>query len=204
MDAQAASAAAAFLGEDGLAEAASALVPLAPKSVEAAREAYARRFGFVVSGEWPPFEVEYEERTDVFHRTQALADIAGFYRAFALESLPGERPDHLAVEAEFLRYLLERAVAARRLGHGAEKEGILDDAYRAFFRDHAGAWMGAFAAHLRPGPDDLYAAAAPFLSALVEAERVRLDLPPPAPREPRLVPLPEAPGETSCGAACGM
>src|SRR5262249_45823836 len=43
---------------------------------------YDRIFGVVFSKECPPYETEYHTTTDVFFRSQQLADIAGFYRAF--------------------------------------------------------------------------------------------------------------------------
>jgi TorA maturation chaperone TorD len=193
-DVEAAEAAAQYLGEPRLARAAARVGLALPVKTAEIRDGYLRIFGMVASGEVAPYEVEYEEKTNVFFRTQQLADIAGFYRSFALDAMPGERSDHIAIEAEFLQYLLERKIAARRLGHGREKEALLDDAFLKFFRDHFGRWAASFARGLyslarKRGNDRFYPAAAIFLKRLSEAEARRLKLPEPALRAPNEVDL---------------
>jgi TorA maturation chaperone TorD len=205
-DVEAAEAAARYLGEPKLASAAARVGLALPVKTAEVRECYLRIFGMVASGEVAPYEVEYEEKTNVFFRTQQLADIAGFYRSFALDAVPGERSDHIAIEAEFLQYLLERKIAARQLDHGREKESLLDDVFLKFFRDHFGRWAASFARGLYTlartrGGDRFYPAAAIFLERLSKAEARRLKLPEPALLAPKVVDLSVAAScdEGGCG-----
>jgi TorA maturation chaperone TorD len=72
-----------------------------------------------------------------------LADIAGFYRAFGVEITPGtERPDHIAVELEFMHLLAVKEVVAAGREDGGEHARICRDARATFFRDHLGRWFG--------------------------------------------------------------
>ncbi len=173
-DVDTAEAAAEYLNEPKLARAAARVGQTLPARKEEASAVYMGLFGMDVSSEASPYEVEFEKKTDVFFRTQRLADVAGFYRAFALDAMPGERPDHIAVEAEFLQYLLERKIAARRLNHGPEKEAILDDAFQSFFRDHFARWAPSFARRLytiaQARDDSFYPAVALFLERLSKIE----------------------------------
>lgn len=51
----------------------------------ALESAHAACFGHAVSKDCPPYEAEYGQ-AHIFEKTQTLADISGFYRAFGLES----------------------------------------------------------------------------------------------------------------------
>jgi len=179
-DARAAEAAARYLGESKLAGDAERAGKALPATLEDARTVHLNVFGLANSSESTPYEIEYFQKINVFSRTHQLADIAGFYRAFALDSVHGERPDHIAVETEFLHYLLERRIAAHQLNHGQEKESILDDAFKDFFRDHFGCWSLAFAnclsALAKTRGDEFYQAVALFLEHLATAETSRLGL----------------------------
>ncbi len=192
-DVDTAEAAAQYLDEPKLAQAAAQLRQTLPAKKTEASAAYLGVFGMDVASEATPYEIEFEQKTDVFFRTQQLADVAGFYRAFTLDAMPGERPDHIAVEAEFLQYLLERKIAARRLNHGPEKEAILDAAFESFFRDHFGRWAPSFARRLyalaQERGDRFYPAAALFLEHLSEVETQRIGLSKADLRAPRIAPV---------------
>ena len=119
------------------------------------RAEYDRVFGLVVPKECPPYETEYHPTQETFVRSQQMADIAGFYRAFGIEPAQSspERPDHLALELEFMAFLLTKkrlALAAVELDpEAAEQVSICDRAQRDFFRDHLAWWVPSFAAGLR-------------------------------------------------------
>jgi TorA maturation chaperone TorD len=163
-----------------------------------------RVFGLVPARECLPYETEYHATAEPFFRAQQLADVAGFYRAFGLEPsrCSPERPDHLALELEFMAFLLMKkrlaAAAADGDNEGSGRAKVCAEAGAAFFRDHLAWWVPSFAAGLRrKAGRGLYGEVARVLAALVPVERRRFGIP--APR----LPLRAAPVETPEGqAAC--
>jgi TorA maturation chaperone TorD len=150
---------------------------------------HTRVFGLVVSKECPPYEVQYCPQTFSVFRSQRMADIAGFYRAFGVE--PGrdapERVDHLACELEFLAWLVAKELHAREQqgDEWTERSETCRDAQRDFLAEHVAWWVPAFsralgdrARSLDPLPR-LQAALAPALAALIPAERAALGVKPP-------------------------
>jgi nitrate reductase assembly molybdenum cofactor insertion protein NarJ len=84
-----------------------------------------------------------------FRQSQELADLAGFYQAFGFRmgGKVRERPDHIAVELEFMYLLCLKEAYAR--AHGSiEQAEITRKAQAAFLKDHLGTWIDAFAASL--------------------------------------------------------
>lgn len=155
-----------------------------------------RVFGLVCPRDCPPYETEFCPQTFSVYRSQQLADVAGFYRAFGVEPsrVRPERHDHLSLELEFMAFLVARELHARDFpGPGAEEHAaVCRDAQRRFVADHVAWWMPAFALALRRRADGIAdesgLAAAPgsylgalgvLLAAFVAAERAILDLPPP-------------------------
>ena len=124
-------------------------------SPQALRAQYDTVFGLVVPKECPPYETEYYPTQETFGRSQQMADVAGFYQAFGIEPAQSspERPDHLALELEFMAFLLlKRRQAIAATDHdpeAGEQASICDRALRDFFRDHLAWWLPAFAAGLR-------------------------------------------------------
>ncbi|HZT81652.1 MAG TPA: molecular chaperone TorD family protein [Gemmataceae bacterium] len=178
-----------------------------PPTQDALRDEYDHVFGLVLSRECPPYETEYLPNEETFFRSQQLADISGFYRAFGVgpsHSRP-ERPDHLALELEFMAFVLTK----KRLAFGPEGDGaeaveqaaVCDDAQAKFFRDHLAWWLPSFAAALRrKAGSGFYAAVAEVLAALLPLERARFGvLPPRLPLQPALI---ERPEEQSGCAGC--
>jgi TorA maturation chaperone TorD len=88
----------------------------------------------------PLYETEYG-RMRGMSKGNDLADIAGFYRAFGLQSAETdadkEMLDHFSVELEFYAFLLAKEDA---LDEAAEADGVavVRDARRAFLVDHLG------------------------------------------------------------------
>ena len=113
---------------------------------------YQQIFGLMVSKKCPPYETEYCPQTFSVYRSQQLADIAGFYRAFGLEpslDMP-ERHDHIALELEFMSWLIAKEDYAFQ---SAEKVATCIDAQRSFLKEHLAWWAPAFAQALRPRAD---------------------------------------------------
>jgi len=121
------------------------------------------------------YETEYGLPHE-FRHSQELADIAGFYNAFGF-SIGGavhERPDHLAVELEFLYVLALKEAYAIQKGLPEQVE-ICVDAQRKFLQDHLGHWINWFAASLANlHPDSRYATLAQVAVACVNADVARL------------------------------
>lgn len=152
-------------------------------------EDHTRVFGLVVSKECPPYEVQYCPQTFSIYRSQQMADIAGFYRAFGVavgRDLP-ERVDHIACELEFLAWLVskERHARSQAGANWLRRADTCRDAQRDFLADHVAWWVPAFARALRdrtrslaPVPP-LASALASALAALVPLERAILGVGPP-------------------------
>ena len=113
-----------------------------------------------------------------FRQSQELADIAGFYQAFGFKvgGAVRERPDHLAVELEFMYVLaLKEAYAVVNGLH--EQVEICHDAQGKFLRDHLGRWIGLFAESLAQStPSGPYLVLAQFAAAFVNADAKLLGL----------------------------
>jgi putative dimethyl sulfoxide reductase chaperone len=168
---------------------------------------YDRVFGLVIPKECPPYETEYHPTSQAFQRSQQLADVAGFYRAFGLEPSRAnpERPDHITLELEFMAFvLLKKRLAAATDGAGdeaSERVLVCEHAERGFLQDHLAWWVPAFATGLlRKAGDGYYHGLARVLAALIPAERQRLKIPAPfKPVQPELI---EHPEEDAGCAAC--
>jgi TorA maturation chaperone TorD len=152
-------------------------------SHEVLRAQYDCVFGLVVPKECPPYEFEYYPSQETFGRSQQMADVAGFYRAFGIEEAQSspERPDYLALELEFMAFLLlKQRLALAANDHDpevAEQAEVCESALRDFFRDHLAWWLPAFAAGLRRKAGVGYLRAlADVLACWTPAECRRLDI----------------------------
>jgi len=110
------------------------------------KRAHVACFGLAMSKQCPPYEAEYGQ-AHIFEKTQTLADITGFYRAFGLELAEGarDRPDHLAFELEFMEFLCQKQAFAERMGHPPERIALCRNAQRAFLDEHPGRWAFSLA-----------------------------------------------------------
>jgi DMSO reductase family type II enzyme chaperone len=119
---------------------------------EAMEPAYVRLNTFSTSPDAPMFETAYFG-SDAQQQTQRMADIAGFYRAFGVESVSGVlRPDDLPVELEFMAYLCRKeAYAAEHMG--APRVGQARRAQRMFLQEHLGRWAPVLGQKLASSED---------------------------------------------------
>lgn len=154
---------------------------------------YDRVFGLLISQDCPPYETEYSPQTFSVYRSQQLADVAGYYRAFGLEPADKEpvRQDHIVLELEFMAWLIAKTLYASENGQ-ADNAGLCRDAQVNFFRDHLAWWLPAFALALRRKADGIgeeremtlppksyLGAVSTLLAAFVPAERAVLGISPP-------------------------
>ena len=171
-----------------LAEAALRALRLAPEMAAAAtgrhsdlalKRAHLAVFGHALSKDCPPYGSEYGQ-AHIFEKTQTLADAAGFYRAFGLalaEDLH-DRPDHIAVELEFMEFLCLKQAWADSKGHSHGQLALCRKAQRNFLADHLGFWAFSFARRLRQRPDPgPFAAWAGLLESFLAQELAAAGIP---------------------------
>lgn len=144
----------------------------------ALQAAYGRTFGLAGS---MAYETEYGLPHE-YRQSQEMADIAGFYRAFGfhLGGAVRERPDHIAVELEFMHGLTLKEAYALETG-AADHAEICVEGQQKFLRDHLGRWVGLFAQSVaHNAPDPVYVSLAQFASAFVgvDADRLGIELEP--------------------------
>ena len=145
-----------------------------PTSVVALNDTYDQTFGLLVTCACPPYETEYIDSKLSFQRAQQMADLGGFYRAFGVEP-NAERPDHIALELEFMATLIDLESRARTDDHLFVSRKAQSD----FVGDHLVWWVPTFAKLLaKESSDSFYAAVGRFLSAFLPAERSLLGIAP--------------------------
>lgn len=168
--------------------------------------AHDRVYGLLSSSECTPHETSYCPQTFSVYRSGRLADIAGFYQAFGVSASRDqpERVDHIALELEFMAWLLAKVEHLRGSTDpgAAEQAEICGDAQQGFFEEHLAWWVPAYAGALwmrtegTPGPvgapdapKTFHGALAQVLAAFVPAERALLGVAPP---QELVEPLPTA------------
>lgn len=152
--------------------------PVAGLSEADLKRAHAASFGLAMSKQCPPYETEYGQ-AHIFEKTQTLADIAGFYRAFGLELAKGarDRPDHLAFELEFMEFLCLKQAFAERMGHPPEQIDLCRNAQRAFLDAHLGCWAFSLAERIiKKSPTGVYAGLAGLLEEFLSHELAAMGL----------------------------
>jgi len=128
---------------------------ITPCREELERE-YNRLFAHLGSAKCPPYETEYGY-DNIFQKTEAMADIAGFYRAYELEvgDTNTERVDFISTELEFMAYLALKEAYAREQGNQEHLE-ICVDSQQKFLRDHLGRWISIFSKILSNSTDNTF------------------------------------------------
>jgi putative dimethyl sulfoxide reductase chaperone len=151
---------------------ATAVLELSPATLPHLQAAFRRGFGAAGS---LCYETEYGLPHE-FRQAQEMADISGFYRAFGFDigGALRERPDHVAVELEFMYLLTLKEAWALQEGN-LEHAEVATDAQRKFLEDHLGQWISLFAQSLRHNAtDESYQALSHFIEVFVEADARRL------------------------------
>lgn len=113
-------------------------------------EQYIDIFGHSISGDCPQYAGEYGQ-AHVFQKTQTLANLTSFYRAFGMRLNPEfrDRPDHVSVEMEFMQLLTLKEAYARLNNHDRSKISICRKAQKAFLTQHLSPWISEFTRRLR-------------------------------------------------------
>lgn len=130
---------------------------------------YNRLFAHLGSAKCPPYETEYGYE-NIFQKTEAMADISGFYRAYGLDvsDINTERVDFIGTELEFMSYLAANEAYARTHDEMVHLE-VCRDVQRKFLRDHLGRWITLFSQILKKSAKN------PFYSHLGRLTEVFLD-----------------------------
>ena len=128
-------------------------------------------FGHTLSKETAPYALEHLKSTDVFFRTQKLADLNGFYKAFGMEVESIERADHIATQTEFLSYLILKELVAIKKNLEEEIE-ICQKAFIDFHQEHFFDWAKMFSENIMEKVEGtFYPVAAEFLNIFLENEK---------------------------------
>jgi TorA maturation chaperone TorD len=143
---------------------------LAAVSIEEWQSEFHRILG---PGGCPATESSYDDNI-LAGRGPLLADIAGFYEAFAYRPSPDslETPDHLANELGFASFLALKVAYALYVTGQQEKQ-IAEDAYWRFLETHLLFWSGRFCEKVTQTGSALYLEAAALLSVWVKQQSER-------------------------------
>lgn len=138
---------------------------------------YDKLFGHAVRGKCPAYEMEYG-RNEIIRQAADLADLAGFYHAFGMESANGanSRPDHITAECEFMSVLCSKEAHALMLDE-EEKIDVSVNAERTFLKDHLAGWLPAFAHRIEEADySTFYTSIAQFAKLFIEVECDQFDI----------------------------
>jgi TorA maturation chaperone TorD len=140
---------------------------------EEVRDEHARIFGHSLSRKTAPYETEHLTNKEIFYKTQCLADLNGYYKAFGLEVRSGERADHLAIETEFMMHLIVKEYIAIERIMEEEKIEISRDAQNSFWHDHIIPWVEILGGNVtEESGGELYTSAGRFLQSLMKKEQL--------------------------------
>ena len=156
---------------------------------------YTRLFSLSSSQDCPTFETAFA-CSQPAEQTSLMADVAGFYRAFGVDTGGnGLRPDDIRVELEFMAYLCRKQLYA--VEHlGAPRVAQVNRAMRMFLGEHLGRWAPGLGRNIAANANGnaFYAAVGMGLTLWLEEEFLRLKVTPANRFEAPLMPLerPEA------------
>lgn len=97
----------------------------------------------------PHYETDFVA-ADSYRSMHVIADVARMYALFGVKvaSLAAERPDHIAVELDFMNWLCSKEAHAAQKGQIGNVK-LCRRAQRLFFRKHLGRWGNAAARAFR-------------------------------------------------------
>ena len=149
------------------------------------------------SGQVPDTECGYDDNT-AGGRGPLLADVAGFYLAFAFEAPAGQTTDHVSSELGFMGWLAMKEAFARHEGD-EEHRSITEAARHRFVKDHLGRWILAFLERMAQVAEGThYEAVATLTSRTLRALEGEEALSHPS-RRKRLPVIDEPPDVEACG-----
>ncbi|NUM44452.1 MAG: molecular chaperone TorD family protein [Anaerolineales bacterium] len=137
---------------------------------------FAHRHTFGIAGSLC-YETEYGLPHE-YRQSQEMADLAGFYQAFGFrtEGKIRERPDHVAVELEFMSLLSVKEAYAREQ-QNENHTAICQEAQTKFLTDHLGNWFALFAQSVQLNAcGDVYSSLAHFAVHFLQWDAARLDV----------------------------
>jgi DMSO reductase family type II enzyme chaperone len=104
---------------------------------------------FALNVHCPQYEADYLGRSS-FHWSEVISSVSNMYSAFGVQLGEGvaERPDHIAIELDFMNLLTAREVRARELNN-AQRTRIYRKAEKMFFASHLARWGAGFARRLK-------------------------------------------------------
>jgi TorA maturation chaperone TorD len=133
-------------------------------------------FPAVESQDAPSYQTAYSRR-DVFHQSQVMADVAGFYHAHGLGvgGSTRDRPDGIGPELEFMGFLAAKQVHAAASDRADMAELCLAT-QKSFLRDHLGGWGPEYGRRMTAVSDHgFYRALGRFLTEWLETDMDRLN-----------------------------
>ena len=158
-------------------------------------------FTLSYSEDCPINETAFSAR-HLFQQTAHQADIAGFYRAFGVDTAQ-DRSDLLAMELEFC-YLLALKESHARSRREPEHVSICRQAHRRFLREHLARWAPLAAKRITvTGKGTFYERAARVLLAFISAETKYLRLGPIDLYRDDPVLIADEPGDLTCPVMTG-
>lgn len=172
--------------------------------VDDLKASYVGCFGHTISKECPPYGAEYGQ-AHIFQKSQTLADIAGFYKAFGLEPAPNlnERWDYISVELEFMHFLCLKEAYALARNHPQRKLVLCRETQAKFLGEHLGRWAFGFVRSLEEkAGDHLYGLTGRLLTSFLTREMREFGLEPDKVTGPVLQAPPE--DETAGCQACPL
>jgi TorA maturation chaperone TorD len=154
--------------------------------VDALLHEHTRVFSLTVAGGVAPYQLEYGD-PGAFSKTQRMADIAGFHKAFGVELTAQERVDHIGAELELMHWLVRKEQRGAEVGKD-EQVQVCRDAVAKFMNDHLGRWAPFFAEQLAlAAQHPFYVALGEALGDFIDTECQRLGV------EPEVITMPAVP-----------